>query len=45
MGLNNLQDADIVITTYNTLAKEFAAGAENSLLHTMKWYRIVLDEG
>ncbi|CAO2649604.1 Nn.00g069890.m01.CDS01 [Neocucurbitaria sp. VM-36] len=35
-------DADIVITTYHTLASDFSAG--KSLLSDIEWYRLVLDE-
>ncbi|KAJ2905925.1 SNF2 family N-terminal domain-containing protein [Zalerion maritima] len=42
--LANLEEADIVVTTYNTLATEFAGGIHKSLLHSLKWCRIVLDE-
>lgn len=38
-----LSKADVVITTYHTLAVEHEA--KRSLLHTVHWYRIVLDEG
>lgn len=34
---------DIVLTTYGTLATIYRR--ENSLLHQIKWYRVVLDEG
>jgi SNF2 family DNA or RNA helicase len=34
---------DIVITTYGTLAADFSKGA-SSVLHRLKWFRIVLDE-
>lgn len=36
-------DADIVITTYNTLATEYKS--KPSILHDIEWYRLVLDEG
>jgi len=39
----DLEDCDIVITTYNTLAAE--AAGKRSLLHKINWYRVVLDEG
>ena len=35
--------ADIVITTYDTLAVEYKA--KRSILHEYEWYRVVLDEG
>lgn len=38
----DLMDADIVITTYNTLATEYKS--KSSLLHDIDWYRLVLDE-
>lgn len=47
-GLAALVDSDVVITTYNTLAKEFSDRhifGKSSLLHDIEWYRIVLDEG
>ncbi|ETS83908.1 hypothetical protein PFICI_05784 [Pestalotiopsis fici W106-1] len=45
-GLDILVDSDIVITTYNTLAKEWSTpGREkSSLLHSIEWFRVVLDE-
>lgn len=36
-------DADIVITTYNTLAIEYKN--RPSVLHDIEWFRVVLDEG
>ncbi|KAL2820861.1 SNF2 family N-terminal domain-containing protein [Aspergillus cavernicola] len=45
--LNDLDSYDIVITTYNTLAKEHDAkslGRGKSPLHNFAWYRVVLDE-
>jgi SWI/SNF-related matrix-associated actin-dependent regulator of chromatin subfamily A3 len=48
-GLATLEDSDMVITTYNTLAKEFSDrtsfAGKSSLLHDIEWYRVVLDEG
>ena len=41
--LPHIQDADIVLTTYNTLVAEF--GSKASPLHRLNWYRVVLDEG
>src|SRR5271163_2121566 len=38
-----LANADIVLTTYHTLAADFAA--KRSPIHEIAWYRIVLDEG
>jgi SNF2 family DNA or RNA helicase len=38
-----LSKYDIVITTYGTLAADFSKGA-SSVLHRLKWFRIVLDE-
>jgi SWI/SNF-related matrix-associated actin-dependent regulator of chromatin subfamily A3 len=38
-----LCDADIVITTYHTLAAEVANS--NNLVNDIEWYRLVLDEG
>lgn len=46
--VNKIEERDIVITTYNTLAKEHSAkllGQGKSPLHDIKWYRVVLDEG
>ncbi|KAI0127862.1 SNF2 family N-terminal domain-containing protein [Xylariales sp. AK1849] len=46
-GLATLEDSDVVITTYNTLAKEFSdrlSFGKASLLHDIEWYRVVLDE-
>lgn len=39
----SLRNADIVITTYNTLATEYKN--RPSVLHDISWYRVVLDEG
>jgi SNF2 family DNA or RNA helicase len=36
-------DADIIITTYHTLASDFA-GSKGGL-RNLEWYRLVLDEG
>ncbi|RYP37143.1 hypothetical protein DL767_003097 [Monosporascus sp. MG133] len=44
-NLESIQDSDIVVTTYNTLAAEFQIKSEPSLLHQIGWYRVVLDEG
>ena len=38
-----IEDSDIVITTYHTLAADFAAKA--SRLNEIVWFRVVLDEG
>jgi len=38
-----IEDSDIVITTYHTLAADFAAKA--SPLNEIAWFRVVLDEG
>lgn len=46
--LADIDDYDIVITTYNTLAKEHdnkLLGKGQSPLHNFLWYRVVLDEG
>lgn len=46
--ISNIDRYDIVITTYNTLAKEHDAkilGKGQSPLHDFAWYRVVLDEG
>jgi SNF2 family DNA or RNA helicase len=48
-GNNRTQNAyeltkkDIVITTYGTLAADFSKGP-SSILHRLKWFRVVLDE-
>ncbi|KAL2845415.1 SNF2 family N-terminal domain-containing protein [Aspergillus pseudoustus] len=47
-AIQKVEDYDIVITTYNTLAKEHAPklmGGPKSPLHEYAWYRVVLDEG
>lgn len=38
-----LSKYDIVITTFGTLAADFGKGA-SSVLHRLKWFRVVLDE-
>jgi SWI/SNF-related matrix-associated actin-dependent regulator of chromatin subfamily A3 len=38
-----LCDADIVITTYHTLASEVTNSTH--LINDIEWYRLVLDEG
>ena len=46
--LPNIDNYDIVITTYSTLAGEHEdklLGEGKSPLHDFVWYRIVLDEG
>lgn len=46
--LADIDHYDIVITTYNTLAKEHddkLLGKGKSPLHDFIWYRVVLDEG
>ncbi|KAK3315982.1 SNF2 family N-terminal domain-containing protein [Apodospora peruviana] len=40
--LNALEESDVVVTTYNTLASE--AASKKSQLHKINWYRVVLDE-
>jgi SNF2 family DNA or RNA helicase len=47
-SIKDIECYDIVITTYNTLAKEHDAkllGRAKSPLHDFAWYRVVLDEG
>ncbi|RHZ55951.1 hypothetical protein CDV55_101568 [Aspergillus turcosus] len=47
-SIKDIECYDIVITTYNTLAKEHDAkllGRGKSPLHDFAWYRVVLDEG
>jgi SWI/SNF-related matrix-associated actin-dependent regulator of chromatin subfamily A3 len=39
----NIEDSDIVLTTYHTLAADFTA--KKSPLHEIGWFRVVLDEG
>jgi len=41
--VDSLSKADVVITTYHTLAVEYQK--KRSLLHTIHWFRVVLDEG
>ncbi|KAH8889022.1 hypothetical protein GQ53DRAFT_843116 [Thozetella sp. PMI_491] len=45
-NLEAIQDSDIIVTTYSTLAAEYqvASRLEPSLLHRIGWYRVVLDE-
>ena len=38
-----LAASDVVLTTYNTLAADYAK--KSSPLHEIFWYRVVLDEG
>jgi len=38
-----LAASDVVLTTYNTLAVDYAK--KSSPLHKIFWYRVVLDEG
>ncbi len=38
-----IEDSDIVLTTYHTLAVDFAA--KKSPIHEVRWFRVVLDEG
>ncbi|KAH7381987.1 SNF2 family N-terminal domain-containing protein [Cadophora sp. MPI-SDFR-AT-0126] len=39
----HISDADIVLTTYNTLVADYES--RYSPLHKFNWYRVVLDEG
>ena len=41
----DIETADIILTTYNTLTRDFQRKGEPSLLHGFDWRRIVLDEG
>ncbi|KAL4871331.1 hypothetical protein BDV12DRAFT_164112 [Aspergillus spectabilis] len=46
-GMKEIEQYDIVITTYNTLAREHVPklfGRGKSPLHELEWYRVVLDE-
>ncbi|KAL4944056.1 hypothetical protein BDV06DRAFT_233907 [Aspergillus oleicola] len=46
-SIRDIEQYDVVITTYNTLAKEHSnkdLGRGKSPLHEYMWYRIVLDE-
>lgn len=46
--LTDIDDYDLVITTYHTLAREHTSkplGEAGSPLHGLLWYRVVLDEG
>ncbi|KAL4885939.1 SNF2 family N-terminal domain-containing protein [Aspergillus karnatakaensis] len=46
-AIQEIEQYDIVITTYNTLAKEHVPklfGRGKSPLHEFEWYRVVLDE-
>ncbi|KAL4928301.1 SNF2 family N-terminal domain-containing protein [Aspergillus undulatus] len=46
-SIQNIEQYDIVITTYNTLAKEHSSkdlGRGKSPLHEFMWHRVVLDE-
>ncbi|KAF5575694.1 helicase-like transcription factor [Fusarium subglutinans] len=43
--VEELEETDIVVTTYHTLTAEYSAGkGKNSPLYQLGWYRIVLDE-
>lgn len=42
-AMMDLLTHDIILTTYATIAAEFCRG--QSMMHRIKWYRIVLDEG
>lgn len=41
--MTRICNADIIITTYHTLAFEFSN--PNPLINEIEWYRVVLDEG
>lgn len=43
--IEQIADSDIVITTYSTLTAEHQIKTKQSLLHSVDWYRVVLDEG
>ncbi|KAL6818335.1 SNF2 family N-terminal domain-containing protein [Trichoderma sp. SZMC 28013] len=42
--IEQIADSDIVITTYSTLTAEHQIKTKQSLLHSVDWYRVVLDE-
>jgi hypothetical protein len=42
---NQFQDADIVVTTYETLRAEWVAPETTRPLFSWRWLRVVLDEG
>jgi SWI/SNF-related matrix-associated actin-dependent regulator of chromatin subfamily A3 len=42
--LDKISQADIVLTTYKTLAADAASSTKNTL-HKINWFRVVLDEG
>ena len=39
----NIFGSDVIITTYNTLVKDYFS-TQDSILYKTKWYRIILDE-
>ena len=43
IDVESMIEHDIVFTTYATLASDVAK--RSSLLHTILWFRVVLDEG
>lgn len=46
--LADIGQFEIVITTYNTIAREYGIEQDRghpSPLHGVEWYRVVLDEG
>lgn len=43
--LGVIRDSHIVLTTFKTLAVEHQGDGNASILHQIKWYRVVLDEG
>ncbi|KAJ4353073.1 hypothetical protein N0V95_003668 [Ascochyta clinopodiicola] len=42
-SLDKLRDADLVITSYHTISKDYTNA--KGLLNEVEWYRLVLDEG
>ena len=46
LGITDTLDSyDILLVSYQTLAREWATSKERSILFTTKWLRVILDEG